>query len=290
LLIGIFTGTLIDQNDLSLEDIESRVQVAIAATQMAQPTSTDTPIPTSTYTPFPTPDVNGTIQAAIDGTQATQPTNTATLTPSPSAPPLPTPDISSTVLAAVIATLEAQPSATPYPTYTPYPPPEPIVQLETTTFTPIPIQLTNAPVSVLEVGQTWRQGEVEATLKEARLNTSSFSQIIGVYFNVYFTNRKPDEVALTYSLDNFKVTDNYFEKPLPLNYFNPSSTLRYGCGGPQTYIVKANETIVLGCASEDAPYVLASFDIGDKRITEVVISISDISDIVEARWRMPIKH
>jgi len=228
------------------------VRAAIEATQAAEPKL----------------DLAATVQAGISATLEAQPTATSTPTPTLTFTPIPMPDIPSTVIAAVEATQEALPTSTP------------IIELVTATLEPTPTEPANTPPgTILEVGQTWSQGELELTLDEITLHT------IGITFRFYLTSHKLQDIIISHHIkDNFSLVDNRGVS-LPLEYTNLNTRVSRKFSEPITLLVKPEETVFIG---GDVLPIFARFDIANEAITEVIMTVTDISDITEAKWRVPI--
>ncbi len=152
---------------------------------------------------------------------------------------------------------------------------------------PTPL-LDTPPGTVLEVGQTWRQGGLELTLVSFQMDVGSIYHNKGLGMHVCFklTNRRPSDLTLRYSSENFMAQDNLGRR---LKLYG----CMYGCSewAEVTGIVHSGETVAFGLLGLDdwtCPYI--EVDTSDPAITEVVITISNISRISQARWRIPIEH
>lgn len=175
-------------------------------------------------------------------------------------------------------------SPTLRPTDTPIPNPTP-----TKTPIPSPTPLPDTqPGTILEVGQTWRQGGIELQLTETWLYPRGL--------NVQFRMRNLEAVdrAIRYSLDNFSATDNLGRRiPVGYNTCGGCFSFTQDCD-PRTEILPALGSISFENECNGGWYqsdVFAlPFDTGDTSITEIVISVSGISNIINARWRIPIYH
>lgn len=182
------------------------------------------------------------------------------------------------LLATIVAlqTEIARSSASAPPTPTAIPSPTPLLDTQ--------------PGTVLEVGQTWRQGGLELTLVSFQMDVGSsvYNKGLGMHVCFNLTNRRPSDLTLRYSSQNFMAQDNLGRR---LKLYG----CMYDCGEwyEVTGIVHSGETVQLGLLpfgswGPNCPYI--EVDTADPAITEVVITISNISSISQARWRIPIEH
>lgn len=184
-------------------------------------------------------------QPAQQVAQVVQPTATNTLAPS------------------ATATFTSVP-----PIATPIPPP---------TATPM---TDTPPGTILEGGQTWRQGGAEITVQNVELTTDQ------IHFDLAFTNHKPQDIFVKYSLDSYTVIDNLGRRSQV-----PGSEIGYNCGGfrwniENTIAVPRDATVKLSPCQN----IYALVDVGNPNVTEIIITISGVSSISKARWRIPIYH
>ena len=155
--------------------------------------------------------------------------------------------------------------------------------------TPLPLpsvtpQPDTPPDTILEAGQTWRQGGAEITLRD--LSPMSTQVATGMTFNLLFTNRKPQEISIGYSASvNFFAVDN-LGRQLVIKNIWPGATQRDLEN--QTRVVGSGQTINL--AADERGVILINADIGDNRVTEIIFTVSGVSTITQARWRIPVHH
>lgn len=175
---------------------------------------------------------------------------------------------------------EEDTSATPLPPPTPVPSSTP----------PMP---DTPPGSVLEVGQSWQQGELEIKLKRANSyiayqpGTGERGPIIALAFDL--TSRKSQDVTLRYNLSQaLSASDN---RGRALNFCNPTVSCMDSFDA-NTIMLHSGETVRLlgnGPGGKDADSIAVLVDAADPLITEVVVTIS-VDDIENAQWRIPIPH
>ena len=170
---------------------------------------------------------------------------------------------------------EEDTSATPLPSPTPVP-------------SPTPPQPDTPPGSMLEVGQSWRQGELEIKLKRA----NSYIQYrkgpaIALAFDL--TSRKSQDVTLHYNLS--QALSAYDNRGQPLNLCNPNLSSVENWFNAHTIMLHSGETVRLlgGRGGKDADSIAVLVDAADPSITEVVVAIS-MYEIEDAQWRIPIPH
>jgi len=158
-------------------------------------------------------------------------------------------------------------SATPAPSATPVPPP-----------TPVP----DTPAgTVLDLGQTWRQGGLEAAIENSKLFTltDQWGHTPGVMVTLRLLNRRPQDLVLNYTQDNITAIDNL------------GRTLQVGELVPaESAVIPFTQQSVLAAgqsARHDRIYAVAA--VTDPSVTEVTFTVS-ISSVNGACWRVPIYH
>lgn len=206
-------------------------------------------------------------EAAIQVVQLVsgEPTVTPMITTLPTGTPLPT--------------YTPYPTHTPYPTYTPHivPTPEPTEALPiptpvvvTATPTPKPTEPPETPPgSVLSVGETWRQGGVSLTLDEVRLEPT--------YVRVYFTlrNESDHRILGSFGLPNIRIEDNLG------NVFTA-----WHQNMSWDFNLEQKDTFKLGSGD----YTQYNGNLANKAVEWVLISVNDVSDIQNARWKVSVYH
>jgi hypothetical protein len=140
---------------------------------------------------------------------------------------------------------------------------------------PAPTPETTLPGTVLDVGQTWRQGGAELTLKNIELHG-----VDGVWLNMELTNRKSTDISIRFSgMENFSAVDNNNRKHDVCFRFG-------GCERYGTYVIAPADKIEIRL--EGVPAILVNT--GEPTITEILLKVVNISTITEAQWRIPIAH
>ena len=149
-----------------------------------------------------------------------------------------------------------------------------------------------SPGTILEFGQTWRQGGLELTITKsdwAEIDSSWINEGGGV-FTFILTNLEPHDRSFRLSSENFSATDN-FGRSVPV-IPKQNISIDEHCP-PQTVQLPANQTIYLvdelHCPEAQAYALTPRIDAGDTSITDVVVSVS-ISEISNARWQIEIHH
>lgn len=209
---------------------------------------------------------SGTATAVAMITQAPLPTYTVP-------PPLPT--------------YTPPPTYTPRPTLTPVPTEAEIIPTPTETPIPEPTALPDSqPGSILDVGQTWRQGEMEMRLVDARI----YPELVWARFNLRNNGTAPK--VIRYGPENFSGQDNRgkrLEAGGVDQYFGYH--VQKGCDSRViTLDPQASESIALNCSAGNDEGVTFGADYSDPTLTEIIITVSGISSIQNAAWRVPIGH
>jgi hypothetical protein len=174
------------------------------------------------------------------------------------------------------------PTYTPYPTYTIYP------ATVVTVFTPTLNIIDTQPGTILEVGQTWRQGGSELTLTEVVLHPARDDNYGQLYTAWKFKNISPNDIVLSFSHSNFAAQTNLGNSLKILKFYSES----FWCDDVNI-VVKSGEALDFSdmCGPGSSGYKLPIVvDLGNKQIIEVIVSASEISDIVGAKWKIPIFH
>lgn len=169
----------------------------------------------------------------------------------------------------------------------PNPTEPPTTELPTNAPPPAPDPDTE-PGTILEEGKAWRQGGLELRLVAKEFFPDANLAI--VYFTL--TNVGDSQRIIEFSQDNFSAVDN-------LNHridtggisWNFDPYLQHTCKS-DTMILEPNdrEGIKLSCDRGNWEGVALAVDIADSAITEIIITVSGISSINDARWRIPINH
>lgn len=188
-------------------------------------------------------------------------------------PPTPTNPPVSIIVVTPTAPTQAQNPIEPAPAT--LPPPLP-TQIPVPTPTETPLPPDTALGTILEVGQTWQQEGAELTLKNTQMDPNH------VLFSFEFTNRKPYQISIAFTNDSFAVSDNRGRDYTICFFFNGcwqshgSATLQPG----DTWVLREGGGGALGVD------VITS----DPELSQLIITVKNISTISEARWGVPIRH
>jgi hypothetical protein len=172
------------------------------------------------------------------------------------------------------------------------PAPEPSASPAPPTALPPTPNLDTPPGTVLEPYQTWRQGDLELSLRDVQLAVQGEK---GVLMVLALASLKPQAIAVRYNVgEAVEAVDNRGQR------------LRIGCSsGPQFGFASAEFVtqealldpggrIALEVCHFDGTlgqeFVWIVDDIADPAVTEIVLSVRGIAGIAEARWRIPIPH
>jgi hypothetical protein len=183
----------------------------------------------------------------------------------------------------------ARPSDTPVPTRRP---------TETPIPSPTPAPDTR-PGTILEVGQTWRQGGLELRLADARPVSILGGQILGIEVGFRLTSGKTQDIALRYSLGESVSATTSQGRRLEIGQQDYSSGYVDGTHPyvtyirPVTTILHSGDTVKLfaeGVGGYQNPWVMIKADTADSSLTEIIVAFTGLSSIDTARWRIPIYH
>lgn len=167
-----------------------------------------------------------------------------------------------TVLVEVPATVEVPVTVevlvTPLPSATPTPPDN----------TP--------PETILEKGQTWKQDGAELTLKDVGINQRD------VTFLFSFKNNKPNAISIEYNNETFSIVDNRGREYGTCRFFNGCWS---GGGGAR---LAPGETFLMEPSAGGAFGI--DVNTADIELKSLIITVSGVSTIEEARWIIPIQH
>lgn len=130
----------------------------------------------------------------------------------------------------------------------------------------------------LEVGQTWRESGEELSLKNVVLHANK----IVASFNL--RNQTGQQLIFQVSGDNFLAKDNLGAMA---SVYLPNVGLTSSTG---PYVVGGGGTVTLETGYELSADVEFTLNLGNSQVTEVVITVIDLSRIGEACWRVPIYH
>lgn len=153
----------------------------------------------------------------------------------------------------------------------------------TSTNTPIPLPTAlpdTPPGSILEVGQTWRQGEVEVTLTDVIIKVDS------IFFQLKFASNKPYDISIRYSSNDFTASDNRGRSLKVRAFDDHLNYIWYECSAI-TKRVPSGQSTDLKC---DRDWFGVTVDTAEATVTEIVFAVLNISSINNARWRIPIYH
>ncbi|WP_157202755.1 hypothetical protein [Calidithermus chliarophilus] len=117
--------------------------------------------------------------------------------------------------------------------------------------------------TVLELGQTWKQGGLELTLRLLRTNPD------GLLIEASLTSRRQGDLVFRLTQDNFSASSN-LGQPVKMRPITGS------------FVAPPGRTVRLG-------YLTLTADLADPGLTEIIVVVSGISTITEARWRVPVE-
>lgn len=149
-----------------------------------------------------------------------------------------------------------------------------------------PPSVDTAPGTILELGQTWRQGDVELLMT----NADVYPRAIRIQFRL--TNLGPTEKAIRYGLDNFSAVDNSGRRISVGGVdWNGDPSAQFDCSA-NTVILEPtqDDSIYIPCEFGSFEGVVMDVDVGDPTLTEIIVTVDGVSEISGARWRVSIDH
>jgi hypothetical protein len=190
------------------------------------------------------------------------------------APPQPT-------LTSIVQTQEATVAWEDTPTPAP---PTPIPASPTPTHLPTPTVPENTtPGSILEIGDSWRQNGVRLRLEEVSL--SPRHECLTLMFN--FFNDTDHVIVVTIEEEDFSARDNLDRRWRLITISEGGTACRNGWISELSQAVEPGERFRL---SYNAWVVSFTGFVSDTSVNEVIVTVDGLSQISNARWRIPIYH
>lgn len=162
--------------------------------------------------------------------------------------------------------------------------------------TAIPSSVPNPdtpPGTILEVGQSWRQGALELQLVEKEFYSVEYGWLT---LSFKLRNLGAQERVINYSLENFTAVDN-LGRPLKVGAVG-NWTFTQDCP-KNTAVVPSNDVIYLSAGTCQLPdsftwsigeTMAMEVNLSDQSLQEILVGVSGISSINGAQWRIPINH
>lgn len=182
------------------------------------------------------------------------------------------------------------------------PPIQPLTATPLPTRTPLPaptLPVDTPPGTILEVGQTWRQGGLELQLTKAVIHIAhegnSNIDRTGLLVTFVLRSNRAQDISLKYTFDTIASAVDNQNHPLTLRCTDMAMTesgqrvLWYNCP-TQQFVLKANTTIDLPLSLSDSALGFIMVDTNNPSVNQIVITVSGLSSINGARWRVPISH
>lgn len=176
------------------------------------------------------------------------------------------------------------------PTDIPLPEPSPTFAVPPT---PSPVPDT-PPGSILQPGETWRQGGLELKLTKYEIMKGHSDQGGFLWLHFDITNTGAPQRLVRYGSDNFSAIDNHNRRlttggidwtndPYANLTCHPSTTTMDTDEYTQLHIFPCDEAGQYDGVGVD-------FDISDTALTEIIFQATGISSLNNARWAIPINH
>lgn len=155
----------------------------------------------------------------------------------------------------------------------------------TTTPTAATSSVDTIPGTVLEVGDTWKQGGLELTLKDADISTSEVWEGPGIILHFSLANRRPQEALIQLRNDNFSAVDEQGNS-YDVIYANNNANF-YG-DIDQSFVLESGANVPLPVPRNSIDMIFVQANIVDLPINEIRLTVDGISTISDAQWRVPI--
>lgn len=142
------------------------------------------------------------------------------------------------------------------------------------------------PGTMLKPGETWYDAGSEITLSDVSFVNGNLK---GVEFSLTYKNNKGNDISFSYGIgSNIKVTDNLNKSYKIWGYSNDMmySDSNFSSTKVTQIVPKGQEANL--CNSY--PFFLGAFDIGDTKIKQIVVTVTDISNVKKAQWVIPVYH
>ena len=150
------------------------------------------------------------------------------------------------------------------------------------------------PDSILEVGESWRQGDLMLTLLSFSFVTDdtkwSINEPLGILTVWKITNKGTTPVLVTFrSAEQFSAKDN-LGRTLGIEGFRTGfNTCAAFVHCDVTFVLEPGQSRHLSCGRDDCPPGLKiDVNLSDPEVTEVIITVN-IGTIKDARWRVKIR-
>lgn len=142
------------------------------------------------------------------------------------------------------------------------------------------------PGTMLKPGETWYDAGSEITLNDVSFANGNLQ---GVEFSLIYKNNKGNDISFSYGIgSNIKVTDNLNKSYKIWGYSNDMMYSDSNFSSTKVTQIVPNGQEANLCNSY--PFFLGAFDIGDTKIKQIVITVTDISNVKKAQWAIPVYH
>ncbi|GIK58314.1 MAG: PASTA domain-containing protein [Chloroflexi bacterium] len=189
------------------------------------------------------------------------------------------------------------PASTPEPSFTsvpesPLPKKTSIPQVpEPTSTTSIPaptiVSQDTLPGSILEAGEEWKQDGVALRLTRFNLDPGD-SYYDGINVGFQFRNNTDTELIISFTKNDFLAFANNGQSLFVRGFYNRS----FWCN-ETTALVEAQSSFSLEddvCGITHGYLLNIDVDLSNPGITEVIVHVTQLSRITDAKWRIPINR
>lgn len=187
-------------------------------------------------------------------------------------------EVVSSQVQVVTATSIGTPTNTPGPSPTPMPTQTPTLTLTPSpTNTPTPVPPTTVPGTILSPGQTWREDCLALRMELVAIQPEA------VVIDLVLANTCDETIIFEVAPGMFQVVDNLGAIIGPRRNSYGRFAINSGfIGGGQ--LIEPGETLDL---AKNAPF---RHNLASAEITDVTVTVSGLSRIDQARWRVTIPH
>jgi hypothetical protein len=143
------------------------------------------------------------------------------------------------------------------------------------------------PDTILESGQIWRQGGLELYLASTELFTGSMCEGPGVVLRFYLSNNRTSEVLISLRPDTFSAVDNMGNR-FKLIWVNENA--HFWGEIDESFVLEPSSTVPLPDPRNDIEVICIQADVANPAISEFTVTVSNLSSINDAKWRVPINR
>ncbi len=145
------------------------------------------------------------------------------------------------------------------------------------------------PDTILKIGHTWRQGGLEVRLSQHQDTFWQGWKGSGIALSAQISNQRSTPLALRWGPDNFSAVDNN-GNDLEVGYGAPANSMSFNPIRDFEVILGPGQTGPLFESSYMYSMYMIAAPLADTSLSEIIVSVANISSIQHARWRVTIDH